>query len=57
MSKEINLTRALKEIVKCKVIGRISARKSFRKIRSRKGREYEVQKLPPRKETAFFLTL
>jgi hypothetical protein len=31
MSKEINLTRALKEIVKCKVIGRISARKSFKK--------------------------
>jgi DNA recombination protein RmuC len=28
MSKEtINLTRALKEIVKCKVIGRISARR------------------------------
>jgi DNA recombination protein RmuC len=24
-------------------MGRISARKSFRKIRSRKGREYEVQ--------------
>jgi hypothetical protein len=27
---------------------------SFRKIRSRKGREYEVQQsLPPRKETVF----
>jgi thymidine kinase len=56
MSKEINLTRALKEIVNV-VLGRISARKSFRKIRSRKGREYEAKALPPRKETVFFLTL
>jgi hypothetical protein len=52
MSKEtINLTRALKEIVKCKVMG-ISARKSFRKIRSRKD-ENMRQSFTTEEETVF----
>jgi DNA recombination protein RmuC len=57
MSKEtINLTRALKEIVKCKVMGE-SAR-VLEKIRSRKGREYEVQQSFTTEEgNRFFLTL
>jgi DNA recombination protein RmuC len=46
MSKEtINLTRALKEIVKCKVMGRISARKSFRKSGLEKDENMSTAKL------------
>jgi DNA recombination protein RmuC len=45
MSKEtINLTKALKGIARCKTVGRRTRTGTCaRKIRFRKGREYEVQ--------------
>jgi hypothetical protein len=57
MSKEtINLTKALKEIADAKTVGRTRTGTCVRKIRFRKGREYEVQQpLQLLMETAFSL--
>jgi hypothetical protein len=58
MSKEtINLTRALKEIVKCKVIGRISARKSFKKSGLEKDENMRYSKATTEEGNRVFLTL